>query len=195
MTLESIYRKGKSMNTVKTQALIQNIIDQIKEAQLKLGYAEEAVRLYYPLESVNALLETDFSSLEELLSCLEQTQEIQSTKIGTLHFGEHKGRLEVSVSRQGTEYVCKHVETPAFLADLIRLFQENPHCSLEEVRDVFARHQADYVCEKMPEGQDFDYVLHFSEDGVDSYYYCVKMEMGHTVYHRFAPQDYKMLVE
>ncbi len=36
--------------------LIANMTDQIKEAQLKLGYAEETVRLYYPLSSLRMLL-------------------------------------------------------------------------------------------------------------------------------------------
>lgn len=28
--------------------LIENLIEQIKEAQLKLGYAKETIRLYFP---------------------------------------------------------------------------------------------------------------------------------------------------
>lgn len=36
--------------------LIANMTDQIKEAQLKLGYVEETVRLYYPLSSLRMLL-------------------------------------------------------------------------------------------------------------------------------------------
>ena len=42
---------------MKLEALIQNMTDQIKEAQLKLGYARETMRLYYPLSSLNAMLE------------------------------------------------------------------------------------------------------------------------------------------
>lgn len=30
------------------EKLLKNMTDQVKEAQLKLGYAKETVRLYYP---------------------------------------------------------------------------------------------------------------------------------------------------
>ena len=41
---------------------------------------------------------------------------------------------------------------------------------------------------------DFDYVLYFQDEEIDPYYYCIKMEMGHTVYHRFIKEDYEKLV-
>ncbi len=35
----------------------------------------------------------------------------------------------------------------------------------------------------------------FDDAEYDAYYYCVKMEMGHTIYHRFTKEDYQMLVD
>ena len=40
------------------ERLIKNMTDQVKEAQLKLGYAPETVRLYYPVASLNEILGT-----------------------------------------------------------------------------------------------------------------------------------------
>ena len=34
------------------ERLIKNMTDQVKEAQLKLGYAPETVRLYYPVQAL-----------------------------------------------------------------------------------------------------------------------------------------------
>lgn len=180
---------------MKTERLIRNIIDQIKEAQMKLGYVREAVRLYYPLSSLNALLETDFVELQELLLFLQRNPDFQCTEIGTLYFAEHRERIEISITTQGTEYVFQNVEAPPFLSELIHLFQENHHNRLEEICAVFAKYDAAYICEEMPEEQEFDYVLYFSDEGIDPYYYCIKMEMGHTVYHRFTKQDYIELWE
>ena len=180
---------------MRAERLVENIVDQIKEAQLKLGYVKEAVRFYYPLSSLNALLETDFTELGELLLSLENHRDFQCTEIGPLSFSEHRGRVEVSITAQGTEYVHRHVEDPPFLAELIGLFRENHHCSLQEIGAVFAKYDAGYVCQKMEEGQEFDYVLFFSDQEIDPYYYCIKIEMGHTVYHRFAKQDYIALLE
>ena len=39
------------------EKLLKNMTDQVKEAQLKLGYAKETVRLYYPVDSLIRSLE------------------------------------------------------------------------------------------------------------------------------------------
>ena len=80
----------------------------------------------------------------------------------------------------------------AFLKAIIDLFS-NPHDkSVEDVKAVFEKFGA-YVCEEMPEGSDFDEALHFEDPSVDEYYYCVKEEMGHLIYHRFLKEDYRMM--
>ena len=43
------------------QKLIQNVIEQIKEAQLKLGAEKEVIRLYFPMASMNAILGTHYT--------------------------------------------------------------------------------------------------------------------------------------
>lgn len=99
----------------------------------------------------------------------------------------------MTVSPEGAEYVHRQVETPAFLAELIALFQENHHCSLEEICRVFGRYSEDYTCERMAEDSDFDYVIFFQDPSIDEYFYCIKAEMGHTIYHRFTRADYLAL--
>lgn len=42
---------------MKKQRLIKNITDQIKEAQMKLGFVRESIRLYFPWDSFMVLLE------------------------------------------------------------------------------------------------------------------------------------------
>ena len=46
----------------------------------------------------------------------------------------------------------------------------------------------------MPAGSDFDYAIHFHNAEHDEYYYCIHMEMGHTIYHRFTEADYLELL-
>ena len=46
----------------------------------------------------------------------------------------------------------------------------------------------------MPEGSDFDEALYFEDPSIDEYYYCVKEEMGHLIYHRFLKEDYQKLL-
>ena len=168
--------------------LIKNIIDQIKEAQIKLGFAKETVRLYYPVATLNAMLGTDAFNAGEMLEILE-SDVFKATDLGNLKFSSHKQRIEVSVPPEGAEYVHKNIPEPAFLIDMIELFRTNHHCTMEDVENLFASHSKDYVCERMPEGSDFDVVFYFNDTEIDAYYYCVKEEMGHTIYHRFTKED------
>lgn len=171
--------------------LITNMIDQIKEAQMKLGYVRETVRLYYPLSSLYAIM-GHHAQGQQLLRALEEAF-AQGCVLGQLSFALHGDRMEISIPPQGVEYVHFHVEEPAFLAALIALFESNRHCSLGDIRAVFERFSHDYVCEQLAEEaaeyMGFDYVLYFEDTSIDAYYYCVKEEMGHTVYHRFARED------
>ncbi len=175
--------------------LIENMIDQVKEAQIKLGYVRETVRLYYPVASLNALLGTDARDAAKLRELLEKNARLSDTPLGKLKFAVHEGRIAVSIPPEGTEYVHREIPEPAFLKDIIALFGSRPSCTLDDVRGIFARYSGDYVCEKMPEGMDFDYVLYFRDADIDAYYYCIREEMGHTIYHRFTREDYYALLE
>ncbi|MCM1046240.1 MAG: DUF3877 family protein [Candidatus Gastranaerophilales bacterium] len=181
-----------------TGRLLVNMIDQVKEAQLKLGYVKETMRLYYPLSSLNALLGTHIATGREMAAALEQSFQ-EDCVLGELTFESRGERVEVGISPQGVEYIHLCVETHPFLAALIRLFASNHHCSREELCGLFEEFSPRYVCEQFLEeqatGMGFDYALHFEDPAMDPYYYCVKEEMGHTVYHRFTREDYRLLLE
>ena len=67
---------------MKLEALIQNMTDQIKEAQLKLGYARETMRLYYPLSSLNAMLEMQETDIRELAKKIRHELEAKEGENG-----------------------------------------------------------------------------------------------------------------
>lgn len=166
--------------------LEKNIIDQIKEAQLKLGFVRETMRLYYPVESVLGILEQSGSNCD--LLCQELVKEFPD-----FSFKIRAERVEVCVPPAYVEYVHQKVETPVFLASLIDQFQRHHHLDIEQIREIFSGFGT-YICEKMPKGTDFDYVLYFRDSSIDEYYYCIRMEMGHTIYHRFLKSDYEQLL-
>ena len=51
--------------------LTNNLIDLVKEEQAKLGYRKEAIRLYYPLSSLQHILGTT-DSAEQLTEKLQK---------------------------------------------------------------------------------------------------------------------------
>lgn len=173
---------------------IENLTEQIKEAQLKLGYAKEIIRLYFPVPSMCALLQTELRNGKELVALLKEEKKFDDTVLGKIDFSLCRDdRIEVCISAAGATYVHEQVPNPPFLEAVIELFRKNHNLTIEEICDCFGGFGDHLVCEKMEPGTDFDYVLYFSDHKPDSWYYCVKIEMGHTIYHRFTEADYRRL--
>ena len=192
------------MNKLNLQ---KNIVEQIKEAQIKLGFAKEIIRLYYPVASLCALLEIAVMPGNELVQQLEADTELKNTNLGNIKFALCKGeRIEVQIPVEGAVYVNEHVENPPFLMEIIELFShghmhdiktdglQHHGITIEDICECFAKYNHDYVCEKMLPDTDFDYVLYFPNGEPDEWYYCVKFEMNHAIYHRFNFIDYKNLL-
>lgn len=180
---------------MNTQRLILNLIDQIKEAQLKLGYAEESMYFYFPPDSLNDLLQADVKDEGSLLKELRQDPALAGSVLGKLGFELDRGRIQVRIPPQGARYVKENVPDSPFLRELIALFSHGHDLTIERIKNCFQKFSSNYVCEAMNGDSDFDYVLHFVDENIDSYYYCVKMEMGHAIYHRFTREDYRRLVK
>lgn len=172
--------------------LTGSVADQVKEAEIKLGYSKGTMRLYYPPESLAVLLDAAPAALAEWLS---QGDGLVGTSLGTLRLTARAGRVELTVPPEGVEYVHENVPEPPFLRALIEFFRDPHHASLEALCQLFARFSPDYVCERMADGGDFQYVLYFPDGTVDPYYYCITDEMGHLTYHRFTRADYLALAE
>ncbi|MDD6628366.1 MAG: DUF3877 family protein [Lachnospiraceae bacterium] len=176
-------------------SLIDNLTEQIKEAQLKLGYAEETIRLYFPVRSMCALLQIEAKSGQELVALLKEEKGFDETVLGKVHFTLCRDeRIEVCIPVAGAVYVYEQVPNPPFLESVIELFRNNHNLTIEELCECFAKFSEHYQCNKMEPGTGFDYVLFFPDHNPDSWYYCIKMEMEHTIYHRFTEADYYSFV-
>lgn len=176
--------------------LIENLTEQIKEAQLKLGYAKEAIRLYFPIQSMCGLLHMEVRSGKELVDLLKEEKGFENTVLGNIYFTLCRDdRIEVCIPEIGAVYVYEQVPNPPFLEKVIELFKGNHHLTIEKICECFAAFNNCYKCEKMKPESDFDYVLYFPDHSPDSWYYCIKMEMGHTIYHRFTETDFYLMME
>lgn len=102
-----------------------------------------------------------------------------------------KGRVEVCVSQEGVAYVHEQIPDSPFLKGLIQLFRDSHDLSIDEICRYFAGFADNYVCERMEPDEDFDYVLYFPDQAPDAWYYCIRVEMGHTIYHRFTADDFR----
>lgn len=170
------------------EALKKNIMNMLEEQQEKLGYQKETVRLYYPLESLNHLLGTqaDGTEMRKLLKEFRGN----AKELGGLRFSDKGNRFCILVPPEGTEYVHRTLPENLFLRGLISLVRTHG-CTLEQVREYFAACGRKTQERRMAE--EFDLLIYFPDQEPDGYYYCLKQENGHVMYHRFTKEDYLSL--
>ena len=175
------------MNTAR---FYKNITDQIIEANLKVGPSHGDVRFFYPLSSVNAYLCEVFEWLEDAKAALSRDS---APFPEPLQYDISQNRLSVTVSAENAAYIVEHYQPGAFLADLIGLFRQKRDVTLGEVKDLFAKHSSLFICEEIPDSDEFDVAIHFTDPSVDEYYYCFHEEMGMLTYHRFMKEDFLLI--
>lgn len=173
-------------------SLEQNICDGIKEGQIKLGFDNETVRLYYPLSSIAAILAIDITSTQEMMTLLQGFKQHLSGKLGELEVSHNGDRFCFAIPPKGTQYIHEHYETSEFLVTLINKVRE-PLCKLEDVLAIFHHYSKNIVCQK-GNHIDFDYVIFFEDGMPDAYYYCFKFDDFHATYHRFTKFDFEEAV-
>lgn len=168
------------------EKLKQNVIDMLEEQQQKLGYQKETIRLYYPLESLNHLLGTEVEK-DGMKPLLLEFREYVKDQLGELRFSEKAGRYGIMIPPEGAEYVHREVPQNLFLKGLLQKVSVHG-CTLDQVREYFYASAARVEERRMTE--EFDLLLYFPDGEPDSYYYCLKQEGEHVLYHRFTREDY-----
>lgn len=169
------------------RALENNLIDVIQEEQIKLGYQSETIRFYYPMESINSLLNAELD-IEELKAVLNQFCVCVRERLGEVTHTNKDTRFCIIIPPQGVTYVHTQIEDNHFLKDLITVISKH-HCTIDELVHVFKKY-SDNVIEREIQNGEFDYLLYFEDEQPDAYRYCFKFDMGHVIYHRFSKQDY-----
>lgn len=174
------------------QRLEKNIIDNIREAQLKLGYEERPISFNYLTSSLCHLLGTENIEGGELLDFLTYTY----PRLGKVTFSPIRDGYCVTVSAEGTAYVHSHPDKSRFLIDFIETVR-NHHNTIEDVFAVFNRHSGSVTIEEL-HNEEFDYLVYFADGIPDDYRYCLTLEPCmdggcHITYHRFIPEDYEDL--
>lgn len=168
------------------EVLYQNLIDVILESQIKIGYTDNPVGLYYPQATLCAMLgtETDYDGMERLLEGLP----VQP--LGKIGVSRKGSRWCLTVPAEGVRYVHEHVQDTGFLTDFIEFLRSRAHgLGIEDILAVFRRYSDCVVCREVQDDE-FDYLVYFADGKPDRYRYLISMEMGHASYHRFTPEDY-----
>ena len=171
-------------------ALLDNLADTVREFQIKLGSAREAVGVYYPPESLNRLLGT---ALDEagLATLLADFAAYAGERLGPVAVSAEAGRFCLRVSEEGAARASQTVTDSGFLRAFIEAVSA-PGPSIESLLAVFRRYSDQVVCRELKNGE-FDYLVYFEDGKPDDYRYCIEFEGPMAVYHRFTPADYEAL--
>lgn len=167
--------------------LEKNIIDVIKEEQVKLGYRSELIRLYYPIQSLNRLLKAN-CNIEQMHKILKDFCEIAKDKLGEIEVTNQKERFCFAIPPQGVDFVHQQMGNKEFIYDFIRTIEKHG-CTMDDLLKQFYKYSDNVHVEKADHGE-FDYVVYFEDGAPDDFRYCITDEGCHMIYHRFTKEDY-----
>lgn len=167
--------------------LEKNIIDVLKEEQIKLGYRSETVRLYYPLQSLNRLLKTNHG-IDEMQTELELFSQSVINKLGPIEISNENERFCFLLPPQASDFVHKHMSNSEFIYDFVNTVSKHG-ATIEEVLKQFYKYSNNVHVEKVTHGE-FDYLVYFEDGNPDEFRYCITDEGCHMIYHRFTVDDY-----
>ena len=171
-------------------SLMVNIIDVVKEGQIKLGYRKEYIRLYYPLSSLNTMLGMDLDAVN-MQKYLTELFEAEKEVFGPVEITHREERFCIRLSDQTSEYVHTHTEQSGFLYDFIDAMSRHG-VTIEEVLALFEKYGNEVHFETMKD-EEFDYLIYFADGKPDAYRYCLTSEGHHMIYHRFTKEDYEAM--
>lgn len=180
-----------------TEHLERHIIDTIKEWQIKIGYKEENMRLYYPDVSLIGMLElpedTDESELKKALAVFA---EIVSEHLGKIEISNVGDRYCLNVPAEGCKYISEKVQDSELLKRLLEVLnkRENDMAPVRKVFEDYAIEHQGTCVEEDHEKDGLGLVFYYTSEEVDPYVYCMEQDDFGITYHRFSRPDYNKLV-
>lgn len=170
-----------------------HIIDTIKEWQIKIGYREGNMKLYYPGESLASLLGVGVR--DEFETALKNFCKSCEPELGQITISGNWERYCLTIPAKGCAYVAGQFPEPEFLKRFLAVITGQGN-SMEQIKMCFA----DYAKEKdtvwkedrVEHGHSHGGAAFYFEDAtVDEYVYWVEENEFGLSYHRFTREEYR----
>lgn len=167
--------------------LYKNLVDNIKECELKLGTAEMEISFYYPESSLLELLDCTKEELAKAIStfCKQVKEELGDISIVKTKEPE---RYQVVVPKEAFRFVKDHVEKPLFLEAFLQAVRV-PGQTLEKILPVFQSF-GEVVVEQHEMSE---WGVYFKDSEIDPYVYWLEEDDFGLEYHRFTKESYEKL--
>ena len=167
--------------------LEKNLIDNILECELKLGYANTPVCFYYPITSLLELLECEESEID---SAIQQFQKREVYRLGNVIIKEQKNEKEryaVTIPVEGIGWVHEHFQPTDFMRLLISEINR-PGNFLEDIVKIFTHFSTKVDVKKVSEKE---WIIGFEDANIDPYVYHIEQNEFGFEYHRFTKEAYE----
>ena len=174
---------------MRTDKLEKHIVDTVKEWQMKIGFQEGGMELYYPKKSLMEALEVR-ENLHEALHEFKKAVRPRLVKIEISHKGE---RYCLEVSEKGCRYIAEVIPKPEFLSRFLEVITKREN-TMNEVRECFreyAKEKGTAAVEKNEMVHELGRVFYFENEKIEEYVYCVEENEFGLTYHRFSREDYQ----
>lgn len=173
--------------------LEQNITNTIYEGLLKIGYRNnENFSIFYDLDLLNYLLNTDFKTNNECYIYLENFCHEVEPRLGLLTISVEKKRFKFTVTKDGINNIYNLYEKDNYLKHLIDLVKTH-NFTLEDVLHIFKESSHEFVCEDSL-NDEFQHVIYFEDSTFDPFRYCFSFDQMGGYYHRLLDYDYQKVI-
>ena len=163
-----------------------NICDSIKECEIKLGYQEKAIHLYYPESTLLELLGAEHHNLSEKITLFCQTQAEIFGDI-TISETQESGRYCIDIPAKGVKYVYENMTASDFMTAFVQKIHK-PGGKKEDIIKLFNEFSNDVVVEKMEEKE---WAVYFQNSIPDGYVYYIEEDDFGLQYHRFTRETFE----
>ena len=175
------------------KGLEKHIIDTMKEWQIKIGYREGEMKLYYPGSTLIELLDLPEEIGEDGLAlALKEFFQKEEPTLGKMTISGSMERYCLTIPKEGCAYVAEQVKDPVFLKRLLNVINDK-NATMQQVRACFLTYAKEYdltMHEEDDTGNGLGHVFYFEGETEDTYVYCVEQDEFGITYHRFTWQDF-----
>lgn len=169
------------------EALKRNLINVIKESQIKLGYESMSVGVNYVTSSLLHIIpEANVENLEKALADFSKENE---GLLGEITFRKIENGYRLDVPPKGVDYVHSLINENDFLVKFINEVR-NPRATIESIINIFKGYSDRVHIEETKDNPEFDYLIYFEDGTPDEFWYCIDTEDLGMTYHRFMKDDY-----
>ena len=175
------------------EKLEKHICDTIKEWQMKIGYQNESMKLYYPAESLVGLLGLEDETEEGIYRGLAKFNELVQERLGNIKCSNNGDRYCLEISKEGCKYIATQIPDSPFLKKFLEVITSKG-VTLEKVVDCFRSFEPNCIVEDET-GEGLGHVCMFHDTSIDDYVYCIESDEFGVTYHRFVREDYEKLLD